>query len=256
MTGNGYSIGEVAALAHVSIRTLHHYDDIGLLNPSARTVAGHRRYAPADLERLRSILFYRELDFGLAEIAAMLTDPGAGTDGHLRAQHRMLRHRIERSYGLLAAVEKEIEARQMGLSLTPEEQFEVFGSDKFTGEYAREAEQRWADTDAWKESQRRTSAYTKEDWLQIKAEADGNVQSFAAALRAGEPADGQRARELAEQHRRHLSRWFYECSPDFHRCLAAMYVSDERFRKNYDDVVPGLAQYVHDAIVANADAAR
>jgi DNA-binding transcriptional MerR regulator len=248
-----YSVGEVAALAHVSVRTLHHYDEIGLLQPSRRTSAGHRRYTDADLQRLRAILFYRELDFGLDEIAAMLDDPGAGTDSHLRTQHRMLRERIDRQQDLLAALEKEMEKREMGISLTPEEQFEIFGTDQFE-EYQQEAGERWGDTDAWKESQRRTAAYTKDDWMRIKAEADANIAAFAEQLRAGHPADGERARELAEEHRQHLNRWFYDCGYDMHRCLAEMYVSDPRFTATYDEVAPGFSQYVHDAILANAAA--
>ena len=120
MTDDSYTVGRVAELAHISVRTLHHYDDIGLLRPSSRTSAGHRRYAAADLQRLREILFYRELDFGLDEIAAMLADPGTGTDAHLRNQHRMLRDRIDRDQRLLRAVEKEMEARMMGMARTPE----------------------------------------------------------------------------------------------------------------------------------------
>jgi DNA-binding transcriptional MerR regulator len=145
----GYSIGEIAALAHVSVRTLHHYDQTGLLGPAGRTAAGHRRYGRDDLQRLRTILFYRELGFGLEQIAEILADPGGTTDDHLRAQHRMLRSRIDRDTDLLRAIEKEMEARRMGISLTPEEQFEIFGSDKHTGEYAQDAERRWGDTDAW-----------------------------------------------------------------------------------------------------------
>jgi DNA-binding transcriptional MerR regulator len=250
-----YSIGAVAEFAHVSVRTLHHYDEIGLVVPSARTAAGHRRYSAADLRRLRDVLYYRELGFGLDDIARMLADPGAATDTHLRRQHRLLRDRIARDTQLLRALEKEMEGRRMGISLTPEEQFEIFGSDKYTGEYAQEAERRWGDTAAWQESQRRTAAYTKQDWLAIKAEADEINQAFAAAMRDGAPADGARATEIAERHRQHLSRWFYECAPEFHRGLAELYVADERFRANYATVAPGLAQYVHDAIVASADAA-
>lgn len=199
---DGYPIGDVAALAHVSVRTLHHYDEIGLLSPSARTPAGHRRYDEADLQRLQTILFYRELDFGLAEIAAMLAGPGAGTDTHLRKQHQLLRARRDRDERLLRAIENAMEARKMGMSLTPEEQFEVFGTDKVGGEWA----------------------------------------------------DGPRARALAEAHLQFLNRWFYECEHAFHQRLAEMYVADERFSATYEAVAPGLAQYVHDAIVANAAA--
>lgn len=251
---DGYSIGEVAALAHVSVRTLHHYDEIALLRPSDRTPAGHRRYADSDLQRLQTILFYRELDFGLAEIAAMLADPGAGAEEHLRNQHRMLRERLDRSQRLLRALEKEMEARQMGISLTPEEQFEVFGTDKVGGEWTAEARDRWGETDAYRESQRRTAAYTKQDWTRLKDESDAGLRQFRDAMQSGAPADGEHARSLAEKHWQFLNRWFYECDHEFHRNLAEMYVADDRFRATYDAVAPGLAQYVHDAIVANADA--
>ncbi|UUY02482.1 MerR family transcriptional regulator [Svornostia abyssi] len=242
-----YTVGTVARMSGVSARTLHHYDEIGLLPASGRSESGYRLYTDADLERLRRILFYRELEFGLEEIARILEDPEAGDDDHLRRQHRMLRERQARTAGLLHALEQEMEARQMGIKLTPEEQFEIFGTDKLE-EHQQEAEQRWGDTDAWKESQRRTAAYTKDDWVQIKAEADTNIEAFAAAIEAGEPADGPVARALAEDHRQHISRWFYECGYDMHRNLAALYVSDPRFTKTWG----GIAQYVHHAILANA----
>jgi DNA-binding transcriptional MerR regulator len=249
-----HTVGVVARLSGVSVRTLHHYDRIGLLSPSARSPAGYRLYGPGDLHRLRQVLFYRELDFGLDEIAEMLADPAAGTDDHLRRQHRLLRQRAARAAALLTALEHEMEARKMGLSLTPEEQFEIFGTDRMA-EYAEEARQRWGDTGAWRESQRRSAAYTKEDWITIKAEADENIRGFAAAIRAGEPATGPVAMDLAEAHRQHLSRWFYDCDHDQHRGLAELYVSDPRYFAAYEDIAPGFAPYVHDAIVANADRA-
>ena len=249
---NEYTVGEVARLAHVSVRTLHHYDDIGLLAPSGRTAAGYRLYSEADLRRLRQVLFYRQLDFGLDEIAAMLADAGAGTDDHLRRQHRLVRERQARDQALLRAIEKEMEARQMGIALTPEEQFEIFGTAKL-GQYTQEARQRWGDTEAWQQSRQRAASYTKDDWIAIQAEADQNVAEFASALRAGEPATGAVAMDLAQAHRQHLSRWFFDCGPDLHRGLAQMYVADPRFAANYDNVAAGLARYVSDAMQANAE---
>jgi hypothetical protein len=143
----------------------------------------------------------------------------------------------------------------MGIALTPEEQFEIFGTDKFA-QYAEEAEQRWGDTEAWKQSQRRSAAYTKEDWITIKAQADANIAGFAEAMRAGEPATGTVAMDLAEEHRQHISRWFYDCGYDQHRGLAEMYISDPRYTAPYDEIEPGFSQYVHDAILANADRAQ
>jgi DNA-binding transcriptional MerR regulator len=250
-----YTVGEVARLAHVSVRTLHHYDGIGLLPPSGRSAAGYRQYREADLRRLQQILFYRQLGFGLDEVAKILADPEAGIDDHLRRQHRLLREQVARHQALLRAIEREMEARKMGIALTPEEQFEIFGTDKL-GEYAEEARQRWGDTDAWKQSQRRTASYTKEDWIQIKSEADENIRDFAAAISAGEPATGSIAMDLAEAHRQHLSRWFYDCGLDLHRGLAQMYIADPRYSASYDQIAPGFSRYVHDAILANADRAE
>jgi MerR family transcriptional regulator, thiopeptide resistance regulator len=247
-----YTVGEAARLASVSVRTLHHYDEIGLLTPSGRSPAGYRLYSTDDLRRLQQILLYRELDFGLDEIAAMLSDPDAGTDEHLRRQHQLLRTRRDRAARLLTAIEREMEARKMGISLTPEEQLEIFGTDKLE-EHAAEAEQRWGNTDAWQESRRRSAAYTKQDWVTIKAEADANIAGFADAIRAGAPADGSVAMDLAEEHRQHLIRWFYECGYDMHRGLAELYISDPRYMASYDEIEPGFSQYVHDAITANAD---
>ena len=169
----------------------------------------------------------------------------------LRRQHRLLRDRLERTTAMVAAVEKEMEARQMGISLTPEERFEVFG-DWLPESYADEAEQKWGDTEAWAQSQRRTAAMSKEDWLQVKAETDDLERRFTEALRSGVPADATRAMDVAEEHRRHIGRWFYDCSPEAHACLGEMYVADERFAAYYERIAPGLAQYVSTAVLANA----
>jgi MerR family transcriptional regulator, thiopeptide resistance regulator len=245
------NVGEVAALAGVTVRTLHHYDRIGLLSPSGRTAADYRLYAPADLDRLHQVLLYRELGFPLEEVAALLDDADADPEAHLRRQHGLLRDRLERTRAVLAALEKEMEARSMGISLTPEEKFELFG-ENYSEDYEREAEERWGDTEAWAQSARRTAAYTKADWVAIKAEADDVQQRFAAAMRAGAPADSAEAMAVAEDHRQHISRWFYDCPPAMHAGLGRMYVEDERFAANYEKVAPGLAQYVSTAVQANA----
>jgi DNA-binding transcriptional MerR regulator len=251
-TAGTYTVGEVAELSGVSVRTLHHYDELGLLSATVRSPAGYRLYSPDDLRRLRQILLYRELDFRLEEIANMLAGPDAGTDHHLRQQHALLRARQDRTAALIAAIENEMEARKMGISLTPEEQLEIFGTDKLD-EHAAEAEERWGNTEAWQQSRRKTAAYTKRDWITIKAEADANIEGFAAAIRAGEPSDGTVAMDLAEAHRGHLSRWFYDCGYNMHRGLADLYISDPRYMASYDEIEPGFSRYVHDAIMANAD---
>jgi DNA-binding transcriptional MerR regulator len=245
------NVGEVAALAGVTVRTLHHYDRIGLLTPSERTASGYRRYTASDLDRLHRILVYRELGFPLEEVATLLDDPDADPAQHLRRQLRLLTDRLGRTQAMVEAVEKEMEAYQMGIQLSPEDRFEVFGEND-PAQHEAEAEERWGETEAYEQSQRRTASYTKDDWLRIKAEGEDVEQRFAAALRAGIPADSEEAMDLAEAHRQQISRNFYDCPPEMHAGLGRMYVEDERFTAHYEERAAGLAQYVSTAIEANA----
>jgi DNA-binding transcriptional MerR regulator len=248
----GFTVGQVAELAGVTVRTLHHYDEIGLLSPGERTAGGYRRYAGADLERLHQVLSYRELGFALEEIVTILDEPQADAASHLRRQHRLLRERIARLEHIVRSIEKTIEAQQMGISLTPEERLEVFG-DFDPDRHEEEARERWGGTDSYKQSQRRTAGYTKDDWLRIKAEGADLEQRLAAALTGGVTANSDDALDLAEQHRQQTVRWFYDCPYELHRALGDMYVADPRFTSYYERVAPGLAQYLRDAIHANAD---
>jgi DNA-binding transcriptional MerR regulator len=245
------NVGEVAALAGVTVRTLHHYDRIGLLSPSGRTGAGYRQYSPADLDRLHQVLLYRELGFPLEEVATLLDDPAADPEAHLRRQHALLRDRLDRTTAMVAAVEKEMEARAMGISLTPEERFEVFGEHD-PAQYDAEVEERWGDTDAYAQSKRRTAAYSKDDWLAIKAEQEEIGHRFVRVMQSGAAPDSEEAMDVAEAHRQSISRWFYDCSPEMHAGLGRMYVEDERFTATYEAMAPGLAQYVSTANQANA----
>lgn len=246
-----YSVGQVARYAGISVRTLHHYHEIGLLAPGGRTRAGYRRYAEGDLERLQQVLYYKELGFPLEEIATILDDPGTDAATHLRRQHELLTRRMDRLRQMIAAVERAMEAEKMGISLTPEERFEVFG-DHDPARHADEAKERWGETDAYRQSQQRTRSYRKEDWLAIGAEFESITQRMAATMAAGEPATGPVAMDVAEEHRRHIARWFYDLGYPMHRGLAELYIADPRFTANYENVATGLAQYMRDAILANA----
>src|SRR5918996_3895869 len=247
----GYTVGRVADLSGVTIRTLHHYDEIGLLSPGGRSAAGYRIYEDTDIERLQRILFYRQLGFALEEIATIIDDPHTDALGHLRRQRGLLTERIGRLNAMVEAIDHEMEARTVDIRLTPEERLEVFGEFR-PEDHAEEAEQRWGETEAYKESNRRVSGYTKEDWQRLKAEEEEIRARLAAALDAGLAPESEEAMSAAEAHREYISRWFYECSYEIHRGLTEMYVSDERFRSNYDTQVPGLAAFIRDAAHANA----
>ncbi|MEV1111186.1 MULTISPECIES: MerR family transcriptional regulator [unclassified Micromonospora] len=246
-----YTVGQVAKIAGVTVRTLHHYDEVGLLSPSGRTSAGYRRYDDADLQRLQLVLYYRELGFPLEEITAIIDDPAADPAAHLRRQHELLTERMKRLQEMVTAIEFAMEASKLNIQLTPEERFEVFG-DFRPEEYEAEAEQRWGGTDAYRESNRRASRYGKEDWLRIKAENEDWGRRIVALMASGAPADGPEAMDLAEEHRQIISRWFYECSYEVQTGLADMYMADERFTAYYEKIAPGLAAYISEAIHANA----
>lgn len=251
-TTRGYTVGQVAGLAGVTIRTLHHYEHIGLLTPSDRSPAGYRIYAEADIDRLLRVLNYRELGFPLDDIATMLDDGGTPAYRHLERQHELLTRRLRRLQAMVAAIEREMEATLSGYNLTPEEKLEVFG-DFDPDQYEDEARGRWGDTDAWKQSKQRASSYTKDDWMRIQAETGELSQRFVALMRAGTSVSSDAAMDLAEEHRSQITRWYYDCSIEIHRGIGEMYVADERFTKNIDETAPGLAAYMSGAFVANAN---
>ncbi|MFI6927586.1 TipAS antibiotic-recognition domain-containing protein [Nonomuraea spiralis] len=138
------------------------------------------------------------------------------------------------------------------LNLTAEEHAEVFG-DFAHDANAAEAEERWGGTQAWAESARRMSSYTKDDWQRYKAEASALSARLSDAMNAGVPADSDHAMDLAEEHRAHISRWFYDCTYEIHRGLADLYVSDPRFTAAFDRTSSGLAAYLRTAILTNTD---
>jgi DNA-binding transcriptional MerR regulator len=246
-----YKVGEVATLAHVSVRTLHHYDEIGLLEPSARSDAGYRLYTAEDLERLQHVLFYREIGFGLAEIRHLMADPAFDRREALAAQRDLLATRTHRLEAMLDLIDKTLAAQDEGISMGEKEMFEVFG-DFDPSEHEDEVKQRWGETDSYGESARRTRRYTKEDWARFKVESD-SVNAFIAALMNEGIAPGDaRAMDAAERHRLLIDGWFYPCPHEMHAQLGQMYVADPRFAATYEKIHPGMAQYVCDAIIANA----
>jgi DNA-binding transcriptional MerR regulator len=125
------TVGRVAELAGVSVRTLHHYDEIGLVQPSARTSAGYRAYSAGDVERLREVLAYRRLGFGLREIADLVDDPATDAVAHLRRMRGLLLEQRDRAAAMVTAIDRELEARAMGIRTTPEEQLKVFGAQLY-----------------------------------------------------------------------------------------------------------------------------
>lgn len=245
-----YTVGEVAKLAHVSVRTLHHYDEIGLLSPSERSDAGYRLYTLVDLERLQQVLFYKELGFALDEIREVMDDPAFDRREALMTQRELVAQQAQRLEALLGLIDTTLISLEGGIRMTKEEMFEVFGDFDPT-EYEDEVRERWGETDAYKESARRTARYTKDDWARFKAESDEINSAIIALMDEGVPADDPRAMDAVDRHRKQIDEWFYPCSLEMHAALGEMYIADPRFTATYEKMHVGMARYVRDAIVAN-----
>jgi len=240
-----FTVGELAKLTGITVRTLHHYDQIGLVQPSDRSDAGYRLYGDADVLRLQQVLLYRELGLPLDQIAGVLA---AHSPREALAKHRetLVAKRVQLD-AMLAALDTAL-AIEEGRPMQPDDvktMFDGFDPEK----YADEARERWGSTDAYKESARRTKSYGKAEWDAIKAEGDAVYRRFAELMNEGaSPADA-RVRGVVEAHRAHITRWFYPCTVEIQKGLAAMYVADPRFTENIDKYGAGLAQFIHDAVL-------
>jgi DNA-binding transcriptional MerR regulator len=260
-----YRVKDVARLTGVSVRTLHHYDAIGLLVPSGRTSAGYRLYTDADLLRLQQILIGRELGLCLEDIRKSLDDPRFDRRTALLGQRERLRERVTRTEAMIHAID-------VALAACPAEagrrracggsglKGDTNMADLFNGfnpaQYEAEVQRQWGTTEAFAESQKRTARYTADDWKAQQAEQAAVYRDAFAALRAGRRASSSEAMDIAERHRLSIDRWFYPCSHEMHRGLASMYESDDRFRQSIDAHGEGLTSFLVEAIRANAARAR
>lgn len=244
-----FTVGELARLTGITVRALHHYDEIGLVVPSQRTAAGYRLYDDKDVIRLQQVLLFRELGLPLDEIAFAIDE--AGTRDELLRKHReVLIAKRSRLDAMLSALDSALATLEKGQAMQPDDVKHMFeGFDH--SQYEEEAKQRWGDTDAYKESTRRTKKYGKAEWDQIQADWQKLYADLAALMKTNTPVGDPAVQALVEAHRAHIDRWFYPCGVEMHKGLGAMYVQDARFAANLDKVAPGFAQYLSDAIAAS-----
>jgi DNA-binding transcriptional MerR regulator len=246
-----YQVKEVARLAGVSVRTLHHYDSIGLLPPGTRTAAGYRLYTDADLLRLQQILISRELGLTLEEIRRSLDDPRFDRKATLLDQRERLKDRARQAEAMIRAIDVAMAAldgsRKKG-EMKMEDLFEGFNPSQ----YDEEARRQWGKSDAFIESEQRTRRYTPDDWKAVNAEQAAVYDDAYAALKAGKTPSDPAVMDIAERHRVSIDRWFYPCSHGMHRGLASMYESDDRFRQSIDKHGEGLTSFLAEAIRENA----
>ncbi|MFI9485033.1 MerR family transcriptional regulator [Promicromonospora sp. NPDC052451] len=249
---DGLTVGGAASAVGVTVRTLHHWDELGLASPSRRTTGGHRLYDAADVTRLHRIRLYRELGVPLSDVAALLDAPAEHAEESLLRQRDQVRDRIRHLERSAEALDRLIEARRSGVLLTPEDQAKIFGAD-WQPAWTAEARERWGDTAQWAQYAERAADRGPEDYRRIVADLEVLHADLGAAVREGVPPDSARARALAERHRASIGAYF-DCTHSMHVCLGRTYVTDPGYRSFYDGIAPGLAGWLRDAVDANARA--
>lgn len=236
-------IKEFADFTGVSVRTLHYYDEIGLLKPAyVEEQTGYRYYDNVCLERMQEILFYRELDFPLKNICEMLSSPGYDRQDALEKQRRLLilkKKRLERLIDALDSVKR-------GECVM--KAFENKEYEETRKQYEKEVKERWGGTDAYKEHQEKTKRYSKENWQEANAGLEEILEEFALCKKAGASPDSKEALALVEKLQGHITNQYYTCTNEILAGLGKMYVADDRFCKNIDKHGEGTAAFVSEAI--------
>jgi DNA-binding transcriptional MerR regulator len=244
-----YTVSQLAEMAGVSVRTLHHYDHIGLLKPSRRSEAGYRLYEGQDLLRLQQILFFKELELPLSEIRSILDDPGFDPIRSLESHRQQLRGRMARLARLLNTIDKTIQRlTEDEMTLTDEELYEGFTPEQIE-RYEREARELY-DPELVQEAERRVRSMSKAQWNAVKEEGD-QVTREIAELADREPGDpGVQA--LIARHHAWIER-FYPAPAELYRGLGQGYAEHPDFRAFYDKYRPGLADFMQAAMAHYAD---
>lgn len=237
------SISEMAKLSGVSVRTLHYYDEIGLLAPSeVVSETGYRYYDESSFEKLQQILFYRELDFPLKEIIQIVNASDYNKEEVLIKQRELLklkRKRLDKLIGLLNANLK-------GETTMSFHEFDTTEIDEAKAKYAEEVKNRWGNTDAYAQSQEKTSKYTKEDWKKLNDGMDELLKQFSECL--NENPDSEKVQEFVKSWQQYITDTYYDCTKEVLAGLGQMYIMDERFTKNMDKYGEGTARLISDAI--------
>lgn len=246
------TVGQVSTRLGVTVRALHHWDDIGLARPSLRTTAGYRLYTADDLERLHRIVVYREIGLGLDRIRAILDDSTTGVAGALRAQRTQVAERIEHLQQLIAGLDRMIAAHERGLLLTVEQQAAIFGP-QWNPDWPAQARQRYGDTTQWQQYAERSASRSPEEWQDIADTIADLDRALGDAMDAGVTPGSPEANQLVERYREAFTSYF-PLTRQMQICLGRMYEADPAFAAHYDGIRAGLATWFRQSIDASARA--
>ena len=238
-----YSVKELSTLAGVSVRTLHYYDQIGLLSPARIAENGYRQYDDAGLMRLQQILFYRELDFKLKDIKELLDAPDFEQVSALESHWDALWARLARTERLIKTVEDTIQHLKGEKEMSKKALFQAF-SEEQQEEYTKQAEQQY-DTETVRESNRKWKNYSTEKKQAILDEGNQVYEDMIAAMPKG--ADSPEAQACVERWRAHMD-YFWTPSLDQLLGLATMYGENPAFKKNFDAMHADLADFMREAV--------
>lgn len=246
-----YTVKQLADLAGLSVRTLHHYDEIGLLLPPVIGANGYRYYDERSLLRLQAILFYRELDFPLAAIKSLLDRPDCDTIRTLQEQRTALAERLGRLHRVIATIDQTLQHLKGNTAMPPHELFQGLTPEQEDA-YAEEAARRW-DPATVRASQRRWKSYSPERRKQILQDGNEGMKVLVAAMPLG--AGSAPVQACIARWREHINRFW---TPDDEQCLglARLYRDDPAFRQNFDRFHPALAPFMVEAVQAHVDARR
>lgn len=242
-----YTVQQLANLAGVSVRTLHYYDEIELLKPARVERNGYRYYEEAELLKLQQILFFRELDFPLEDIQRILSSSSFDMRAALRDQRKLIELKKNRLSKLVETIDKTLKKINKEIIMDDTELYGDFSKDELD-HYTKEAQERWGQTDAFKQSQERVKKMGKEGLKRVMEKSEKLNKELAQQMTKGKNPTSENVQNLIAKHYDAL-RAFYEPNLELYRGLAEMYIADERFKKNYENVAIGLAQFMHDAMI-------
>nr|WP_245649449.1 MerR family transcriptional regulator [Nocardia shimofusensis] len=248
---DGLTVGQVSTRLGVTVRALHHWDEIGLARPSLRTRAGYRLYTAGDLERLHRIVVYREIGLGLDRIGAILDDSTADVPAALRAQRTQVAERIDRLRRLATGLDRMIDAHERGLLLTVEQQAAIFGP-RWDPDWAAQARQHYGDTPQWQQYAERAAARGADEWRAVADTVADLDRAFADAMDVGVAPGSPEANQLVERHREVFAAAYFTLTRQMQVCLGRKYETDPAFAAHYDDIRPGLATWLRRSIDACA----
>ncbi len=232
-------IKEFAEFTGVSVRTLHYYDEIGLLKPAVVDEhTGYRFYDKNSILRMQEILFYRELDFSLKSISVILSASNYDKEKVLAEQKKLLILKKERLERLISAIDVAVKGESV---------MTAFDNSEFE-KYKAEAQERWGKTDAYKEHSEKTGNYSKDKWNNLADGMNEILAEFAVCMKDGKAPDSAEVQNLVNLLQNHITENYYTCTNEILAGLGQMYALDERFKNNIDKHADGNAEFISAAI--------